>query len=268
MKTFIKYCGGKAKLLNFIKENIPNFNNYYEPFVGGGSVIFGLIDTESSTNYNISDINKNLINCYSVIKDSLELLLLELSKDIYENYLDIYLANRETFNKIKFLDTQCVERAALFIYLNKCGFNGMYRENKKGIFNIPFGKMKSPKILDTITLENCSKALKNVSVSHAGYKSILSSVQKDDFVYLDPPYDETFTGYTSEPFGKKEQTELKEFIDVLGKKGVKVMMSNSDTDFIKSLYSDYKIIILETKYSIGGKNASRSTRQEVLVTNY
>lgn len=274
LKPFIKYCGGKTKLLPYIIENLPTkqFNNYFEPFVGGGSVFFGLLTKDitykCNRNYTISDINDNLINCYEVIKSNIQELITELSKDIYGNEYDKYYSRRNRYNEIKFDDNNIVEKAALFIYLNKCGYNGMYRENSKGHFNIPFGKMKNPKICDTSILRKVNENLQNVHVECCEYDNILELVEKDDFVYLDPPYHETFTDYTNNKFGENEQRNLKRFIDILTEKGVYVMLSNSATDFIKELYKDYKQINLTTKYSLGGKGADRGDKQELLVVNY
>jgi DNA adenine methylase len=276
IKPFIKYCGGKTKLLSYIIENLPvtEFKNYFEPFVGGGSVLFEVISKDISykcdRKYTISDINDNLINCYEVIKSNVEDLITELNKDIYENVSDKYYLGRTRFNEIKFSDNNMlsIEKAALFIYMNKCGYNGMYRENSQGIYNIPFGKMKNPKICDIQTLTNVSNYLKNVHIACCEYQYILDLIEKDDFVYLDPPYDDTFTDYTNNKFGQDEQKLLKIFIDKLTIKGVYVMLSNSATDFIKNLYKDYKQINLTTKYSLGGKGADRGNKQELLIVNY
>lgn len=273
-KPFIKYCGGKTRLLPYIIENLPNkeFKNYFEPFVGGGSVLFELLSKDitynCNRNYTISDINDNLINCYEIIKTNIEDIIQELGKDIYKNSSDSYYKCRDRFNDIKFDDTNLVEKAALFIYLNKCGYNGMYRENSKGKFNIPFGKMKNPKICDTKVLRKDSDGLKNVHIACCEYSDILELVEKDDFVYLDPPYHETFTDYTNNKFNEEEQIELKKFVDELTKKGAFIMLSNSATDFIKDLYKDYKQINLTIKYSLGGKGADRGDKQELLIVNY
>lgn len=268
LKPFIKYCGGKTKLLQYIIENLPkDYNNYYEPFVGGGSVLFGLKNNDDKS-YTVSDINDCLINCYEVIKSNVEELIIELQKDIYKNDSDSYYSRRTRFNEIKFNESNNVEKAALFIYLNKCGYNGMYRENSKGEFNIPFGKMKNPKICDTDTLRRDNQGLQNVHLACCNYNSILELVEQKDFVYLDPPYHATFTDYTNNKFAEDEQEELKLFVDRLHEKGAYIMLSNSATDFIKDLYKDYKQINLTTKYSLGGKGANRGEKQELLIVNY
>jgi len=254
LKPFIKYCGGKSRLLPYIFEHLPDLttiNNYFEPFVGGGSVFFGFYSNDKYHNYKrqytISDINNNLINCYEIIKNNINQLIIELKKDIYKNEKTNYYTCRNRFNQIKFNSSNelSVEKAALFIYLNKCGYNGMYRENSKGEFNIPFGKMNNPKIIDEITLMNIH-----------------------NFVYRAPPYHNTFTDYTNNKFGEVEQTNLKHFIDKLTEKGVKVMLSNSATQFIKDLYCNYKQINITTKYSLGGKGADRGDKQELIIINY
>jgi DNA adenine methylase len=274
LKPFIKYCGGKTKLLPYIIENLPNkeFKNYFEPFIGGGSVLFEFLSKELAYNcnryYTISDINESLMNCYEVIKSNVEELIVELNKDIYLNEYNYYYARRKRYNEIKFEETNLVEKAALFIYLNKCGYNGMYRENSQGGFNIPFGKMKNPKICDEPVLRKASESLNKVHIECCEYSSILELTNTDDFVYLDPPYHGTFTDYTNNKFAEDEQNKLKQFVDKLTEKGVYVMLSNSATDFIKDLYKDYKQINLTTKYSLGGKGANRGNKQELLVVNY
>lgn len=274
LKPFIKYCGGKTKLLPYIIKNLPNkeYNNYYEPFVGGGSVLFEILLKDINYNYSrkyiVSDINECLINCYKIIKHNVDELINELKKDIYKNELINYYDRRKRFNDIKFNNDYDIEKAALFIYLNKCGYNGMYRENSKGYFNIPFGKMNNPKICDISVIRKVSEVLQNVNINCYNYSNILELVEKNDLVYLDPPYHDTFTDYTNNRFGENEQKKLKRFIDILTQKGVYVMLSNSATDFIKDLYKDYKQVNLTTKYSLGGKGADRGNKQELLILNY
>jgi DNA adenine methylase len=277
LKPFIKYCGGKSRLLPYIFEHLPDLttiNNYFEPFVGGGSVFFGFYSNDKYYNYKrqytISDINDNLINCYEIIKNNINQLIIELKKDIYKNEKTNYYTCRNRFNQIKFNSSNelSVEKAALFIYLNKCGYNGMYRENSKGEFNIPFGKMNNPKIIDEITLMNIHNSLQNIHIACCEYNNISEIIEKNDFVYIDPPYHNTFTDYTNNKFGEVEQTNLKHFIDKLTEKGVKVMLSNSATQFIKDLYSNYKQINITTKYSLGGKGADRGNKQELIIINY
>jgi DNA adenine methylase len=273
-KPIIKWAGGKTKLLPYIIENLPNkeFKNYFEPFVGGASVIIELlskdIEYKANRQYTISDINESLINVYNVVKNNLDDLIRELTNETYTNVVNNYNINRNRFNEIKFNNDNRIERAALFIYLNKCGFNGMYRENKSGKYNIPFGSMKNPKICDNITLNNFKTIMKDVNIFCCEYQDTFDLIEKNDLVYLDPPYHETFTDYTANKFGEDEQRELKLFVDKLTEKGVNVMISNSATDFIKDLYKEYTIINITTKYSLGGKGANRGNKEEVLIKNF
>ena len=273
LKPFIKYCGGKAKLLPYIVENLPEvkFKNYYEPFVGGGSVFYNIYTLyNNDITYTISDINESLMNCYDKIKNSVDEVINELRRDIYKNDINSYYDRRKRYNELKYLTTDdiLIEKVALFIYLNKCGYNGMYRENLKGEFNIPFGRMKKPKICDEELLRIVSDSLRNVNIGCCEYNDILNVIEKGDFVYLDPPYHETFTDYTNNKFGEDEQKKLKLFVDTLRDKGVYIMLSNSSTGFIKELYKDYKQINLTTKYSLGGKGANRGDKEELLIVNY
>lgn len=274
-KPILKWVGGKAKLLNSIVENLPNdcTGNYYEPFVGGCSVILRIIELQKFKEYTVCDINESLIDVYNTVKDTvyIEELIKELKKDKYSNNSEKYYECRTRFNRLKIdnidnIDNK-IEFCALFIYLNKCGFNGMYRENAKGLYNIPFGRMKNPKICDTVNLRNVHNTFKVVNIECCDYKSILELVQKNDFVYLDPPYHGTFTNYTNNKFEENEQKDLKNFVDKLTTKGVNVMISNSCTDFIKELYKDYTQINLETRYSVSG-SVNREKSVELLITNY
>lgn len=273
-KPVLKWVGGKTKLLPHIIENLPSneFKDYYEPFVGGASVILELLskDLNCKRQYYISDINTNLINVYHTIKNNLDELIIELNNEKYSNNQDNYYTNRTRFNTIKSDDItdNNIEKASLFIYLNKCSFNGIYRENLSGKFNTPFGKMKNPRICDNVTLTNFKNIMKDVIIKCIKYQDILELTKKHDLVYLDPPYHNTFTSYNSDKFGEEQQRELKLFIDELTKKGVNIMMSNSATDFIKELYKDYTIVNITTKYSLGGKGADRGNKQEVLIKNY
>jgi DNA adenine methylase len=178
----------------------------------------------------ISDINKTLIDTYIIIRDNPDDLILELKKElVYKNDKDSYLKNRTRFNEIKDNDNvvNLIEKCALFIYLNKCGFNGMYRENSSGVFNVPFGSQKNANIVDDKLLKVISKKLKDcdVAIVWSDYSFIKDIVKKDDFVYIDSPYDDTFTGYTQNKFEKHEQLELKDLTDYLTEIGVKVMLS-------------------------------------------
>jgi len=278
IKSPLKWVGGKSKLSPYIIKELPEkFGNYFEPFAGGASILFKILNIEKNSNreYFISDINECLMHTFNTIKYNVELLITELKKDKYSNHKELFYLNRKRYNEIKFLDNDeyNIEKAALFIYLNKCCFNGMYRENSNGLFNVPFGDMKNPTICDCVGLRNVSKLIidKNVHFSFNDYTNIIHILKEGDLVYLDPPYLGTFTEYTNNVFENEEQIKLRNFIDVLTSKNVYVLLSNNDINFIKKLYDNeqYKFISLNTTYSLGGKNTNRhSTKNELLIKNF
>ena len=266
-KPFVKWAGGKRQIIKVLKENIPEtFNRYIEPFVGGGALLFELLPSNAI----INDINSELINTYLVIKDNVERLIESLKehKNNENYYYKIRDLNPSELSKI--------ERASRFIYLNKTCFNGLYRENSKGKFNVPFGKYKNPKILDEENLRAVSFYLcnNNIKIYNKDYKEICELAKKGDFVYLDPPYypinkTSSFTKYTKYDFTEKDQIELSEVFKSLDKKGCFVMLSNSNTDFIKELYKDFYILEVEAGRYINCKGNLRKKRKlEVLIKNY
>lgn len=265
----IKWVGGKRKLLPTIVPLLPkSYNVYYEPFLGGGALYFHLQPTVAY----ISDINSELINTYQTIKSRVSLLIEELKN--YEN-------NEEYFNKTRELDRDpktfsklsSVQRAARFIYLNKTCFNGLYRVNSKGQFNVPFGGYSSPNILDVDNLLACSKVLQTTNINCENFTSVVEYAQKDDFVYFDPPYipdgiSSTFTQYTKDGFGMAEQQELVDVCNLLDSKGVKWMLSNSSAPIIWKMYSKFNIEIVEVQRNIAASANSRKKVNEVIVRNY
>jgi DNA adenine methylase len=256
VKPFIKWVGGKKKLVDRIMEEFPEcIGTYYEPFVGGGSMLFSL---NRDCRKSISDINEKLVNCYIVVKNNPEELIHELSNEKYTNDSDNFYRIREVFNSNS---EDSIVSAAMFIYLNKCCFNGMYRENKNGHYNVPFGRMKNPIICDAKLIRNVSEYLQNVEIECKSYESI--DAKQGDLVYLDPPYHNTFADYNKTGFLEEDHVKLKHFVDQLVSRGVSVVLSNSNTEFITDLYKEYNISIIDTKYSVGA--TSRSPSQEVLI---
>ena len=255
---FVKWVGGKRSILKDIKKHFPtSFNNYYEPFVGGGAVFFDL----GAKNSFISDLNLELITTYLIIKKDVENLI---------QLLEIHKSNHceEYFYKIRekqFLEN-AVELSARFIYLNKTCYNGLYRVNKKGEFNSPFGKYKNPNIVDVDNLRLCSSYLQNVSIKYQDYSQI--NPKTDDFVYFDPPYHNTFIGYNSNVFDENKQIELRKFCDKLTNKGVKFLLSNSDTEFIREQYKSYTIYEITAPRFINCKAENRTNGKELLILNY
>ncbi|MFH1890782.1 MAG: DNA adenine methylase [Candidatus Kuenenbacteria bacterium] len=273
-KPFVKWVGGKRQLLKQFRdlglyppENFdPITNTYFEPFVGGGAVFFDLLP---ETAY-LSDLNNELVVTYNVIKNDVENLIKSLKKHKLdkEYFLKIRAQKPE---KLSDLNT-----ASRFIYLNRTCFNGMYRVNSKGGFNVPFGKYTNPLICDESNLRKASKALKNVEIKKQDYKEVLKKAKKGDFIYFDPPYypiskTASFTSYTSESFLDKEQIELRDTFVELHKRGCFVMLSNSDTPLINKIYSEPKglrITKVQAGRAINSDASKRGKITEVLVTNY
>lgn len=273
-KPFVKWVGGKRQLLKQFRELglyppedfNPIINTYYEPFVGGGAVFFDLLPK----NAKLSDLNKELVTTYNVIKNNVDELIKSLQKHIYdkEYYLEVRAKKVESLSD--------VEVASRFIFLNRTGFNGLYRVNKSGQFNVPFGRYNDPVICDEENLRRVSEALQEVKITHQDYKNVLKTTKSGDFIYLDPPYypinaTSSFTSYTAQGFLEKEQTELRDTFVKLHEKGCFVMLSNSDTPFINELYSgldDITINKITAGRSINSKGSERGKITEVLVTNY
>lgn len=267
--TFVKWAGGKKQLLEQFKPFFPRkINRYIEPFVGGGAVLFYIIKNFKPKEVFIFDINEELINTYKVIKNDVENLIKELKKLKQ-------LHNKETYYKIRAEDPKLLSpltRASRFIYLNKTCFNGLYRVNSKGGFNVPIGSYMNPLICPEENLREISKFLKNVEIINGDFEECLKYAKKEDFVYFDPPYyplkKSSFTTYTKDNFLEKEQGKLKEVFSKLDKKGCKVMLSNSDTKFIKDLYKKYKISFVRASRMINCDGKNRGKINEIVITNY
>ena len=273
---FIKWVGGKRGLLEQILPLFPkDFNNYFEPFVGGGAVFFelfsrGILEGKKVV---LSDINKELINTYLVVRDNPNELIKKLKEYETNHSKEFYYQIRELDRKEEFENLSNVERATRFIYLNKTCFNGLYRVNKKGYFNTPIGSYKNPNIADVETVLNASEALANVTILHQSFEEVLNYAKKGDFVYFDPPYyplnaTSNFTSYDSNCFLEKEQIKLYKVFDKLVQEGVKVVESNSDTEFIKELYKNYDIQIVNANRFINSKSSGRGKISEVLIRGY
>lgn len=268
----LKWVGGKRQLLDSIRPRIPEHTTYYEPFVGGGAVLFDRQPKKAV----INDSNEELINIYMVIKEQPEELIAVLEHHRNQN-------SQEYFYKIRSLDRDKdvykamspVERAARIMYLNKTCYNGLFRVNRAGEFNSPWGRYKNPNITNELTIRAMSRYFNKakITVLCGDYREALKGTRKGAFVYLDPPYmpislSSSFTGYTAAGFGKEEQIELKKQCDLLNKKGIKFLLSNSCCDFIEELYQDYKIERVSAKRTINAKADKRGAIDEVLVRNY
>lgn len=267
----LKWVGGKRQLLPEIEKYIPNkFSTYYEPFLGGGAVLFHLQPSKAVVN----DVNQELINLYQVIKDNVEELIKELEK--HKNEQDYFYEIRELDrDKEKYDSLTNIEKASRIIYLNKTCYNGLFRVNQQGEFNTPFGKYKNPNIVNEATLRavNIYFNKANITFKSGDFEETVKGIRKGSFVYLDPPYDPVsnsanFTGYDKGGFNREEQSRLKKLCDNLNNKGVSFLLSNSATDFILDLYKDYKIEIVQAKRAINSQGHKRGEVDEVLVRNY
>ena len=275
-QPFVKWVGGKRGLLEQILPLFPkDFNNYFEPFVGGGAVFFelfsrGILEGKKVV---LSDINKELINTYLVVRDNPNELIKKLKEYEANHSKEFYYQIRELDRKEEFENLSNVEKATRFIYLNKTCFNGLYRVNKKGYFNTPIGSYKKPNIADVKTILNASEALADVTILNQSFDKVLTQAKKDDFIYFDPPYyplnaTSNFTSYDSNCFLEEEQFRLFETFNKLAKQGVKVVESNSDTKFIKELYKNYDIQIVNANRFINSKSSGRGKISEVLIRSF
>ncbi|RMG43212.1 MAG: DNA adenine methylase [Candidatus Dadabacteria bacterium] len=267
-KPFIKWAGGKSQLLEELINRVPkHFNRYFEPFLGGGALFFALRPVIA----HLSDINPELINVYQVVRDNPDLLIEELSKHKYEKiyYYKIRNVDRyETFN-----NWSNTKRAARLIYLNKTCFNGLYRVNSRGEFNVPFGRHKNPTICDTENLIACSELLQSAEISVKSFELAVKDARADDFVYFDPPYaplnkTSNFTGYSKNGFDEAMQVKLKETCVELNRKGVKFMLSNSSAAIVLELYKDFNVEFVKASRAINSNAAKRGKINEIIVRNY
>lgn len=267
--VFIKCAGGKRQILGeLIKHFPPGFKRYFEPFMGGGAVFFYIKQNFKKPCF-ISDNNKELINCYTQIRERVKEVTELLKKHKKTHNKEHYYKARHEYNQEK----DQLRKAALFLYLNKTCFNGLYRVNSKGEFNVPIGSYKNPAILNEKALRQASKTLKGISIKTCDFEEGVKKTKKGDFIYLDPPYyplkaSSSFTTYTKENFGKKEHERLAKTFKKLDKKGCHVMLSNSDTEFVRELYSDYWPKIIKAKRMINSKGDQRGAINELVYTNY
>ncbi|MBQ4470675.1 MAG: DNA adenine methylase [Synergistaceae bacterium] len=269
---FLKWLGGKRQLLGKFSELLPHedIRSYCEPFVGGGAMLFHL---QPETAF-VNDINSELINVYRVIKNSLDELIQELSR--FENKPEIFYKVRSwDRDKFQYGLLSNVQKAARIIYLNKTCFNGLYRVNSSGEFNSPFGYYRNPQIINEPVLRAVSYYLNssNISLSCLDYADVLVNLDNRVFVYLDPPYDpvsdsSSFTGYSRGGFDRHEQIRLRKCCDELSRRGIKFMLSNSATDFIREQYSAYNITVVKAKRAVNSVGNKRGKIEEVVIRNY
>lgn len=271
LSPILKWVGGKRQLLSEIIPLIDeSCDNYVEPFIGGGAVLFRLQPKKAI----INDYNTELINVYRTVRDDLDGLVALLKKHEKYNSSDYYYEVRALDRTPDFDKMSNSEKAARIIYLNKTCYNGLYRVNSLGQFNSPYGKYKNPNIVNEVVLRAISKYLNGneISIRSGDYKDVLNDIEKNSFVYLDPPYmpissSSSFTGYTEGGFGYDKQVELKEECDKLNSKGVHFLQSNSDCEEIRELYKDYRIKVVKAKRAINSDAKKRGQINEVLIYN-
>ena len=264
MKPILKWAGGKTALLERIKERMPDYyGTYVEPFVGGGAVFLNLSEGKAV----INDINKELINCYIQVRDHLEDLLLILDDLQAVHSEEKYYELRSEFNIRKAENKYELYDAALMIYLNRAGFNGMYRENTAGNFNIPSGKKKKVVLYERDNFQEVSNKLKKARILNEDFESAVRTAKEGDFVYFDSPYDETFDEYQKGGFPRSEHERLAQLCEKLTDNNIYFMLSSSDSAFIRNLYRNYSIDEVQIQRMIGLKRA-RKIETELLIKNY
>ncbi len=276
IKPFLKWAGGKRQLLPEIRKYLPSHINeytYYEPFVGAGAVLFDL----QSKRAIINDYNSQLILAYQVVRDHIEELIdalrIHQEKNSEEYYYEVRAQDRDQISFQSFSD---IQKAARLIFLNKTCYNGLYRVNSQGLFNVPYGRYKNPTICEEAVLRAVHTYLQDneIEILNGDFAMVTKNADKKSFVYFDPPYhspDNTnFTGYQADGFGENEQLRLRNVYLELTERGVKCLLSNSDTDFIREIFNDsrLKIITVQAKRAINSNSAGRGEVNEVLIINW
>lgn len=269
---FLKWAGGKRQLLNQIKERMPKeYNDYYEPFIGGGAVLFELKPQKAT----INDVNKSLINVYRQVRDNTEKFIELVNKfdlEMWEDGKEYYINIREKYNDKLLKKEYDLELAALFVFINKHCFNGLYRVNKKGLFNVPYNKSRRNSIEEESVRET-AKFLKTVNILEGDFEEACNDAKKGDFIFLDSPYaplnPTSFEAYTKEGFNVESHKRLARLYDKLTERGCYCMLTNHNTEFINELYSNkgYRIDVVSVKRMINS-DASNRKGEEVIICNY
>ena len=261
-RPFIKWAGGKRQLLPELSKRVPaKYGRYFEPFIGAGALFFALRPKEAV----IADVNERLIRTYMGIRDDVDAVIRCLRE---------YPHEREFFYRLREMDIDAhsdAELAAWFVYLNKTGFNGLYRVNRSNRFNVPFGRYTNPNICDERTLRACSAALRSVTIELADFEKVAAGAKRGDFVYFDPPYvplsvTSSFTSYTSDGFGVAEQVRLRDVALKLKQRGVHVLLSNSSAPLVHELYEkDFAVTEVAATRAVNSKAAGRGAIVELVM---
>jgi DNA adenine methylase len=272
--SFLKWAGGKKRLVSILDKFMPeNIERYFEPFLGSGAFFFYLVQTQKKFQAILSDSNFELINTFKELRDSTN----ELIDILYEHQVNYY-KNREKyyyFIRDEYITKNNTELAGRFIFLNKACYNGLYRVNRSGNFNVPHGRYINPKICNKEKLLDCSELLRisDVKISCDVYKNITSKCENNDFIYLDPPYfpiskTSNFTDYTKESFGLLEHNELAKEYERLNSIGSKVILSNSNSEYIKTLYKKHDIIKIKSSRNISCNPKNRQNHYDLIILNF
>ncbi len=274
-RPFVKWAGGKRQLIPILNQHLPeNFDSFFEPFLGGGAMLFNIIRKNPNQKCQISDLNSDLILTYVTIRDKVEELIPSLknhSKNYFKNSKSYYYKIRDSEPKNQ------VEKASRLIFLNRTCFNGLYRVNSKGKFNVPLGRYTNPNIVNETNLRTVSHFLKskNIIISCSDFSSILKDAHKGDFVYFDPPYQPVsstanFTSYTNRNFTFDDLERLAVLCQKLDSKGCKFMLSNSNSEEVLEIFSksNWKIFEIEANRTINSDSRKRTGHSELLIKNY
>lgn len=274
MNPIVKWAGGKRQLIRAIIQEVPsNFNTYFEPFFGGGALLFNLMPN----NAHVNDINNDLMSLYKIFKSNSDLKLLIRQLKIHErkHSKEYYYQIRELDRKNSFKSLSHIKKAARLLYLNKTCFNGLYRVNSEGFFNVPFNGKDKVTLYNKANFDELHRYFSSnkINISIGDFSSVLASAKRGDFVYFDPPYDNvsdknSFTAYSKENFNQKDQVRLFDVCTELDKRGVKWLFSNHNTPLIKDLFKNYKIIIIKANRNINSDSSKRRNFEELLIKNY
>jgi DNA adenine methylase len=267
-RPFLKWVGGKRQLLPELLRRVPqSFGTYYEPFLGGGALYFALNPSRAV----LSDLNQELITAYQVVADDVERLIQSLAGHLHDK--DYYYALRGADRRPEFKRWGAIRRTSRMLYLNRTCYNGLYRVNSKGLFNVPFGRYSNPRIVDPENLRACAQALGSAQIRCEPFLAVEQQAKKGDFIYFDPPYvplsgTSNFTSYAKEGFALDDQEALRDLCVRLNKRGVRWMVSNSAAPVVLDLYRQFTIDLVPAVRNINANGSLRGAVDEVIVRNY
>jgi len=274
IRPIVKWAGGKRQLIpELLKRSPESWGTYFEPFIGGAAFLLALYNSERIHHAIMSDANRELINLYETIQTRPDELIETLADENFKNEKEFFYENRIRYNKIINTSQEPVLRAAYFIYMNRHCFNGLWRVNKSGTFNVPFGSYKNPSLPDRARIQNFSDALQQVEILNTDFAETVKKAKEGDFVYFDPPYmpasdTAKFTSYNASGFSFEEQKRLAEVFADLADRGVSAMLSNANVPAVHELYQDFTISVVAANRMINRDATKRTGSSEVIVTNY